>query len=71
MTSAVLIMVAVFSIFATLPLIDLKILGVDTAAAVPIDATIVRGILVPAALSLLGEHTWYLPRSLRRLPSRV
>ena len=69
-TSAALIMVAVFSIFATLPLIDLKILGVGTAAAVLIDATIVRGILVPAALSLLGERAWYLPRPLRRLPSR-
>jgi putative drug exporter of the RND superfamily len=69
-TSAALIMVAVFSIFATLPLIDLKILGVGTAAAVLIDATIVRGILVPAALALLGERTWYLPRPLHRLPSR-
>jgi RND superfamily putative drug exporter len=70
-TSAALIMVAVFSIFATLPLIDLKILGVGTAAAVLIDATIVRGILVPAALALLGERTWYLPRPLRLLfPSR-
>jgi len=69
-TSAALIMVAVFSIFATLPLIDLKILGIGTAAAVLIDATVVRGILVPAALSLLGERTWYLPRLLRWLPSR-
>ena len=68
-TSAALIMVAVFSIFATLPLIDLKILGIGTAAAVLIDATVVRGILVPAALSLLGERTWYLPRPLRWLPS--
>ena len=64
-TSAALIMVAVFSIFATLPLIDLKILGIGTAAAVLIDATIVRGILVPAALALLGERAWY-PR---RTPS--
>jgi RND superfamily putative drug exporter len=69
-TSAALIMVAVFSIFATLPLIDLKILGIGTAAAVLIDATIVRGILVPAALALLGERTWYLPRWLHWLPSR-
>ena len=69
-TSAALIMVAVFSIFATLPLIDLKILGVGTAAAVLIDATVVRGILVPAALALLGERTWYLPRWLQWLPSR-
>ena len=69
-TSAALVMVAVFSIFATLPLIDLKILGIGTAAAVLIDATVVRGILVPAALSLLGERTWYLPRPLRWLPFR-
>jgi len=71
-TSAALIMVAVFSIFATLSLIDLKILGIGTAAAVLIDATIVRGILVPAALALLGERTWYLPRPLGRLlPGRT
>jgi RND superfamily putative drug exporter len=57
-TSAALIMVAVFSIFATLPLVDLKILGIGTAAAVLIDATVVRGILVPAALTLLGERAW-------------
>jgi RND superfamily putative drug exporter len=59
-TSAALIMVAVFSIFATLPLVDLKILGVGTAAAVLIDATVVRGILVPAALALLGDRAWSL-----------
>ena len=47
-----------FSIFATLPLVDLKILGIGTAAAVLIDATIVRGILVPAALALLGDRAW-------------
>jgi RND superfamily putative drug exporter len=57
-TSAALIMVAVFSIFATLSLVDLKILGIGTAAAVLIDATVVRGILVPAALTLLGDHAW-------------
>jgi putative drug exporter of the RND superfamily len=57
-TSAALIMVAVFSIFVTMPLIDLKILGVGTAAAVLIDATVVRGILVPAALALLGDRAW-------------
>jgi len=59
-TSAALIMVAVFSIFVTMPLVDLKILGVGTAAAVLIDATIVRGILVPAALALLGDRAWRL-----------
>jgi putative drug exporter of the RND superfamily len=57
-TSAALIMVAVFSIFATLPLLDLKILGLGTAAAVLIDATVVRGILVPAALALLGHRAF-------------
>jgi uncharacterized membrane protein YdfJ with MMPL/SSD domain len=70
-TSAALIMVAVFSIFAALSLIDLKILGVGMAAAVLIDATVVRGILVPSAMALLGERTWYLPRWLRWLPSRT
>jgi RND superfamily putative drug exporter len=53
-TSAALIMVAVFSVFATLSLVDLKMLGIGTAAAVLIDATIVRGVLLPAALTLLG-----------------
>ena len=62
-TSAALIMVAVFSIFATLSLVDLKILGIGTAAAVLIDATVVRGILVPAALTLLGDRAWRAPRA--------
>jgi putative drug exporter of the RND superfamily len=57
-TSAALIMVAVFSIFTTIPIVDLETLGVGTAAAILIDATIVRGILVPAALSLLGDRAW-------------
>jgi RND superfamily putative drug exporter len=55
-TSAALIMVAVFSIFATMSLVDLKILGVGTAAAIVIDATVVRGVLLPAALTLLGDR---------------
>jgi len=59
-------MVAVFSIFATLSLIDLKILGVGMAAAILIDATLVRGILLPAALALLGDRTWSAPSWLRR-----
>jgi putative drug exporter of the RND superfamily len=57
-TSAAVIMMAVFSIFATLPIVDLKILGVGTAAAILIDVTVVRGILVPAALALLGDRAW-------------
>ena len=64
-TSAALIMVAVFSIFATLSLVDLKILGIGTAAAVLIDATVVRGILVPAALALLGDRAWRARRAPR------
>jgi putative drug exporter of the RND superfamily len=67
-TSAAVIMVAVFSILATLSIIALQMLGVGLAAAVLIDATVVRGILVPAALALLGERTWYLPRWLTWLP---
>ena len=65
-TSAALVMVAVFSIFAAMPLVDLKILGIGTAAAVLIDATVVRGILLPAALTLLGDRSWYAPRWLGR-----
>ncbi len=69
-TSAAVIMVAVFSIFATLSIIDLKMIGIGMAAAVLIDATVVRGILVPAALALCGERTWYFPRWLAWLPGR-
>jgi RND superfamily putative drug exporter len=67
-TSAAVIMVAVFSIFASLSTIDLKMIGVGLAFAVFIDATVVRGICVPAALTLLGERSWYLPKWLRWLP---
>ena len=69
-TSAAVIMVAVFSIFATLSIVDLKMIGVGLAAAVLIDATVVRGILMPAALTLCGERTWYFPRWLAWLPGR-
>jgi RND superfamily putative drug exporter len=69
-TSAAVIMVAVFSIFATLSIIDLKMIGVGLAAAVLIDATVVRGILMPAALTLCGERTWYFPSWLAWLPGR-
>jgi putative drug exporter of the RND superfamily len=69
-TSAAVIMVAVFSILATLSIIQLQMLGIGLAAAVLIDATIVRGILLPAALAMLGERSWYLPRWLSWLPGR-
>jgi len=67
-TSAAVIMVAVFSILASLSLIQLKMIGIGLAAAVLIDATVVRGILLPAALALLGDRSWYLPRWLAWLP---
>ncbi len=69
-TSAAIIMVAVFSIFATLSMIDVKMLGVGLAAAVLIDATVVRGVVLPAALALLGDRAWYLPGWLSWLPGR-
>jgi putative drug exporter of the RND superfamily len=69
-TSAAIIMVAVFSIFATLDMIDVKMLGVGLAAAVIIDATLVRGVVLPAMLALLGERAWYLPSWLSWLPGR-
>ncbi len=68
-TSAAVVMVFVFSIFATLSLIMMKQFGVGLAAAVLIDATIVRGVLLPASMKLLGEWNWYLPRWLRWLPT--
>ena len=67
-TSAAVIMVAVFSIFATLSQIEFKMFGVAMAVAVLIDATVVRGVLMPAAMSLLGERNWYLPGWLSWLP---
>jgi putative drug exporter of the RND superfamily len=70
-TSAAVIMVAVFSIFATLSFVDVKTLGVGLAFAVLVDATVVRGILVPAAMTLLGERTWYLPGWLGWLPGQL
>ncbi len=67
-TSAAVVMVAVFSIFATLSMTEFKQMGVGLAVAVLIDATIVRAVLLPAAMKLLGERNWYLPRKLSWLP---
>ena len=67
-TSAAFVMVAVFSIFATLSLLDLKEMGVGLAVAILIDATIVRAVLLPASMRLLGKWNWYLPDSLEWLP---
>jgi RND superfamily putative drug exporter len=67
-SSAALVMVGVFSIFATLPIVDMKEMGIGLAAAVLIDATIVRAVLLPATMKLLGDWNWYLPRWLEWLP---
>ena len=67
-SSAALVMVGVFSIFATLPILDMKEMGIGLATAVLIDATIVRGVLLPASMKLLGDWNWYLPKWLHWLP---
>jgi len=67
-SSAALVMVGVFLIFATLPFLDFKEMGIGLAAAVLIDATIVRGVLLPATMKLLGDWNWYLPNWLGWLP---
>jgi uncharacterized membrane protein YdfJ with MMPL/SSD domain len=67
-TSAAIVMVGVFAIFGTLSMIIFKQFGVGLAVAVLIDATIVRAVLLPASMKLLGEWNWYLPRWLDWLP---
>jgi RND superfamily putative drug exporter len=67
-TSAAAVMVGVFLVFVTLSFIDFKELGLGLAAAVLIDATIIRGILLPASMKLLGDWNWYLPSWLEWLP---
>jgi uncharacterized membrane protein YdfJ with MMPL/SSD domain len=67
-TSAAVVMIAVFAIFATLSLLIFKQLGVGLAIAVLIDATIIRAILLPATMKLLGDWNWYLPSWLEWLP---
>jgi uncharacterized membrane protein YdfJ with MMPL/SSD domain len=67
-TSAATVMVAVFLVFATLSFIDFKEMGIGLAAAILIDATIIRGVLLPATMKLLGDWNWYLPSSLDWLP---
>src|SRR4051794_20482728 len=67
-TSAAMVMVAVFAIFATLSFIDFKQMGVGLAVAIFIDATLVRAVLLPATMKLLGKWNWYLPSKLHWLP---
>jgi RND superfamily putative drug exporter len=58
----------VFAIFASLPVLDIKQMGVGLAVAVLLDATVIRGILLPATMKLLGDWNWYLPKGLHWLP---
>jgi uncharacterized membrane protein YdfJ with MMPL/SSD domain len=67
-TSAATVMVGTFLVFAILPVIDMKEMGVGLAAAVLIDATLIRAVLLPATMKLLGERNWYLPTWLGWLP---
>lgn len=61
-------MVAVFSVFITLSFIDFKELGLGLGLAVLIDATLIRGVLLPASMEVLGDWNWYLPKWLEWLP---
>jgi uncharacterized membrane protein YdfJ with MMPL/SSD domain len=67
-TSAALVMVAVFSLFALSSELQMKQMGVGLATAVLIDATIIRGVLLPSAMKLLGDRNWWLPQRLGWLP---
>jgi uncharacterized membrane protein YdfJ with MMPL/SSD domain len=69
-TSAAIIMVAVFAVFGTLSLQQFKQLSVGLAVAVLLDVTVVRGVLLPSVMALLGDRNWYLPRWLSWLPPR-
>ncbi len=67
-TAAAIIMVAVFAEFATSSSLDTKQMGVGLAFAILVDATIIRGVLLPASMKLLGDWNWYLPRWLQWIP---
>ena len=67
-TSAATVMVGTFAVFAILPVIDMKEMGIGLAAAILIDATLIRAVLLPATMKLLGDRNWYLPRGLQWLP---
>ncbi len=67
-TSAAIVMVAVFAVFITLSMLMFKQFGVGLATAILLDATIVRGVLLPASMKLLGDWNWYLPPWLEWLP---
>jgi len=68
-TAAAAVMVAVFAVFATLSTVEIKQMGVGLAVAVLLDATVIRAVLLPATMKLLGRWNWYLPRWLGWLPA--
>ena len=70
MTSAAVIMVAVFAVFGTLTMQQFKQLSVGLAVAVLLDATVVRGVLLPSVMTLLGDRNWYRPRWLSHIVTR-
>ncbi|HEX8120326.1 MAG TPA: MMPL family transporter [Solirubrobacteraceae bacterium] len=67
-TSAALVMVGVFGAFVALSFVDFKEMGFGLAVAVAIDATIIRGVLLPASMKVLGDWNWYLPTWLEWIP---
>jgi uncharacterized membrane protein YdfJ with MMPL/SSD domain len=67
-TSAAFVMVGFFAVFALMPILDMKEMGIGLAVAVLIDATIIRAVLLPASMKLLGDWNWYLPSWLEWLP---
>jgi RND superfamily putative drug exporter len=67
-SSAALVMVGAFAVFALMPILDMKEMGIGLAVAVLLDATIVRAVLLPATMKLLGDWNWYLPKWLEWLP---
>jgi RND superfamily putative drug exporter len=70
-TQAAILFCLAIGVFATSKVIFIKEVGVGTAAAVIIDSTIVRALLVPSLMALLGEANWWSPRPLRRLHNRI
>jgi RND superfamily putative drug exporter len=64
-TSAAAVMIGVFAVFATLSTLDMKQLGVGLAVAILIDATIIRAVVLPSIMTLLGDANWWAPKWLR------
>jgi RND superfamily putative drug exporter len=69
-TSAAAVMIGVFAVFATLSTLDMKQLGVGLAVAILIDATIIRAVVLPSVMILLGEANWWAPKWLRPKPAK-